>query len=268
MSPESSFDRVWSSTDECKWSIALEGLSEAETAEIHSHMHRRHYDRRSRIFTRGDPANALLIVETGRIRMYHSNEDGEEFTIAIWAAGYNVGLMSTMLNSGRLVSVDSVEDTTVLVLPREKLLQLMKAIPAFAINIARLLASLSSESIQSWSPLALDTAAMRLCKVLHKLAVEDTRSGAGGAIVVHGLSQDDLASMVGVTRTWITITLSTFENQGLIWRRRQEIGIHDMRALERFCANGMGRPERPRAARRPALATQAHPAGALSLAPR
>ncbi len=200
-------------------------------------MTERKYGRRTNIFCHGDPADGLYVVDSGRIRMFQSNADGEEFTIAIWSAGYNVGLISSLLNQGRVCSLESVEETSLLVLPRAALLELMREIPIFAVNIAKLVASLSSESLALWSPLALDSAAERLCKFMYRVAEPyDLGDIEGNPIVVRGLNQDDLATMVGVTRTWVTLMLSTFEANGLIWRRRHEIGIYDMDMLKRFCA--------------------------------
>ncbi len=224
--------------------MAFEGLTPEECAIVHGSVHRRRYGARERIFDMGDQADALLVVESGRIRMFHCSASGEEFTICIWPAGHTLGLLSTLLDQKRIVSAESVESTVLLSFPRQKLLELMRTIPTFAINIARLAASLAKESIVSTSPLVLDPAPVRLGKVLAKLAMVDPDSSAGSALVVRGLNQEDLASMVGVTRTWLTLMLSTLESNGLIWRKRLQIGIHDLDALQKFCHTAGRKPHR------------------------
>lgn len=225
---------------ECRWSLALEGLTESEHEQIAARMQRRRYGRRAQVFTYGDPSDAALIVESGRVRQFHSNHDGTEFTVEIWSGDHTMGLISAVLGCRRLVSAQTVEETTVLSLPRSDLLELMQSIPTFGVNIARLVASIASDCLTSWSPLALEPANLRLCKVLRKLGVPATEAPAG--LVVSGLTQHDLASMVGVSRPWISLTLSTFEKEGLIWRRRSEIGIFDVKALERYCQATASRP--------------------------
>jgi CRP/FNR family transcriptional regulator, cyclic AMP receptor protein len=220
---------------ECLWSMALEGLTQDECDAIYDRLHRKRYDPRSRIFTFGDKADALLIVESGRMKMFRSSEAGMEFTIGIWSTGYTTGLISTLLDQPRIVSVDSVERTVMLVLPRQDLFDLMRSIPNFAINIARLAASIAQFSMVTTSPLALDSAAVRLSKVLASVAMEDGVDASKTGMIVRGLNQEDLASMVGVSRTWVTLMLSTFESQGLIWRKRRQIGICDLDALQKFC---------------------------------
>jgi CRP/FNR family transcriptional regulator, cyclic AMP receptor protein len=227
--------KLWSNGLECKWSMALEGLSPTELSLIQARLHKREFGPRSKIVTFGDKADALLIVEAGRMKMYHSNESGEEFTIGIWPRGYTVGLISTLLDQPRIVSVESVERTTMLALPRRDLFNLMTTIPSFSINIARLAASIARYSMMTTSPLALDSAAVRLGKVLANVAVVDNDHTFKPGLVVRGLNQDDLASMVGVSRTWVTLMLSTLEKNGVIWRKRRQIGIHDLDALQNFC---------------------------------
>jgi CRP/FNR family transcriptional regulator, cyclic AMP receptor protein len=220
---------------ECLWSMALEGLTPEECDAIHRRAHRKRYDPRARIFTFGDKADSLLIVESGRMKMFRSSESGMEFTIGIWSAGYTTGLISTLLDQPRIVSVDSVESTVMLVLPRSDLFDLMRSIPNFAINIARLSASIARFSMITTSPLALDSAAVRLSKVLASVAMPEGAGTSKAGMIVRGLNQEDLASMVGVSRTWVTLMLSAFESQGLIWRKRRQIGIRDLDALQQFC---------------------------------
>jgi CRP/FNR family transcriptional regulator, cyclic AMP receptor protein len=229
---------------ECLWSMALEGLTQEEITAIYSRLRRKQYAPRTRIFTFGDEADSLLIVESGRMKMFRSSEAGLEFTIGIWAAGYTTGLISTLLDEPRIVSVDSVERTVMLSLPRQDLFSLMKAIPGFAINIARLAASIARFSMITTSPLALESAAIRLCKVLASVAMHNGADDSEVGMIVRGLNQEDLASMVGVSRTWVTIMLSTFEREGFISRKRRQIEIRDLDGLQQFCRDRDPRGQR------------------------
>lgn len=49
---------------------------------------------------------------------------------------------------------------------------------------------------------------------------------------MQGLSQGDLAGIVGVSRTWVNLTLTELESAGLITRRRLEIRILNPEALQ------------------------------------
>lgn len=219
--------------NEGRWLVALEGLGEDERGRIMARMQRRRYGKRVLVFNYGDPADAALVIESGRVRHFHSNPEGAEFTIEVGSAARTLGLISAVLGSRRLTSVQTVEETQVLALPRDDLLELMQLIPRFGLNVAKVVAGIAGECLTAWSPMALEPAPLRLARALRKLGTASPDQPR--TVVVRGLTQDDVASVVGVSRPWVSLTLSDFEKQGLIWRRRNEIGIHDTGALERYC---------------------------------
>jgi CRP-like cAMP-binding protein len=53
---------------------------------------------------------------------------------------------------------------------------------------------------------------------------------------VVGLTQQELAKMIGVSRSWVAIALSEFERLGFISKSRGKIVIRNARMLERFIA--------------------------------
>jgi CRP-like cAMP-binding protein len=155
--------------------------------------------------------------------------------MGIWPAGYTVGLISVLLDQPRPVCVESVEPTVMLVLRRFDVFELMRRIPTFALNISRLTASIAAYGMDNIGPLVLDTAAVRLCRVLESLATKDDEQKE---LVICGLKQEDLASLIGVSRTWVTLMLSDLERRGVISRRRQKIGILNLKSLRKICQEG------------------------------
>lgn len=218
--------------EEARWVVALEGLSQDQRAAVAAKTVQRTFAAQSPIFESGDAGEDLLIVRSGRIRMFHRTSDGQEFTTGIWSSGYVVGLVSAILGKKRALCAESVEPVRMAVLSRADLLGLMEKIPRFSVNIARLAALLANDSFMRSGPLALDSAPLRLAKVLIKLASQAT-DGPPGYRVVRGVSQEDLGHMVGVSRGWINHTLSSFEGKGLIVRKRGLIAIPDLARLRR-----------------------------------
>lgn len=212
------------------WEIACAGLSSAERERVESRLKRREYGPRTRIFNQGDKSDAMLIVETGRLQLIYTTPEGDDFINRVSMPGYLIGLISCILERPRILSAESVERTTVLELRRTDMLELMEAMPVFAINVARLLATMAAGSIVRCAPLALDSATVRLTKILFGLAAAESLNGTT-VYVVRGFSQDDLAKMVGVSRPWITQTLAALEDQGVLTRRKNQITIFRIDAL-------------------------------------
>lgn len=227
---------VMTTTDDVQWAVALDGLTRNERGAVDARMTPRAYAARALVFDQGDEGTELLVVQSGRIRLFHRTPDGQEFTSGIWSSGYTIGLVSALLGHKRALCAESIDGVSVAVLARRHLLRLMEEIPRFAVNVARLIALLANDSFMRSAPLALDSADVRLGKVLIRLGVADD-AGEERRVVVRGLSQEDLARMVGASRAWINRALASFESEGLITRRRGVIVIPDVtrfrRALDR-----------------------------------
>lgn len=216
------------------WSLATDGLCEEEVALVSARMKRKSYEAKSLIYSEGDPGSSVVIVESGRIRVFQANVDGEEYTLVIWPRGFCTGISSAIRNGARPVSVEAIEKTLVLELPRGDLLDLMRTIPQFAINISQILASIAEVGIRACGPLALSTAPSRLAKALLDLASLDQSAGETKGSVIRGLNHEYLASMIGATRSWVSIMLATFESNGAIHRKRNEINILNISILRAY----------------------------------
>lgn len=204
-----------------KWAIALQGLDAAQVRDVHSRMHARPYAARRPLFHEGEPSDTMIVVRTGRVRLYLSSAEGDEFTVTMVRPGSLLGLAAAVLGMPRILSAEAVGAVEALVMPVTEMTHCMRTIPQFAINLTRLLATLAVENIQRSGPLALDSARMRLASILLAVATAD----ATGQPTVDGLTHDDLGKMVGATRTWVSLTLAEFERKGLIRKQPGRIVI-------------------------------------------
>jgi CRP-like cAMP-binding protein len=217
-----------------KWGIAIEGLNASEQQRILNRMSSISYDVHDILFEQGEPSDTLLLVTHGRVRLFQTLDNGEEFTFGITLPGTILGLAALIVDQPRVLSAAALETATVSAMKRKDLIHCMSALPLFHWNITRLLAILSIESIERSGPMALDSASVRLSNALRSLARPEQRPGDGQVLVVNGITQQELAKMVGASRSWIAIALSEFERQSLIRKRRGQIEICDARRLESF----------------------------------
>lgn len=240
------------------WSSALDGLSDDQKKLICTRRVLKVVRARTSIFEANDEASALYIIKSGRVRLIYRNREGSEFTTGVWTKGYVVGLISTFLNEPRFLAAESIEQTELHELSRENLHSLMREIPAFTINIAGILGRLAHDSILRSGPLATQSATHRLASTLIRLAspVEaspgsskspdrpnpstqsdffvSTDSQRRDVWVVQGLTQEDLARLVGVSRSWVNTTLASLEERNLIRRLKGSIEIVDLDKLQRL----------------------------------
>ena len=219
-----------------KWNIATEGLDAAQRQMILDRMKAVSFDPKAILFDQGEPSDTLLLVTEGRVRLFQTIENGEEFTFGICMPGTILGLAATVTGQPRILSAESLESATASIMTRPDFLYCLSSIPAFHWNITRLLAILSIESIERSGPMALDRASVRLGTILKSLARPEQGDSREQLSVV-GLSQQELAKMIGVSRSWVAIALAEFERLGLISKSRGKIVIRNARRLDSFIAD-------------------------------
>lgn len=220
-----------------KWSGAIGGLTPVDRARVESSYTKRKFEAGQTIYLAGDPGRSVIIVESGRLRAYQVDQHGQEVTICMLSAGHCTGLTSAISCSPRPLSIEAFEPASVLELSRARLLALMADIPSFSINVTTLLASVAQEAVENSTWFVVNTAAQRLSHTLLALTAADDSVHGKPARVLNGVRHEQLASMVGVSRTWISLTLALLEDEGLIRRSRNRIEILDVPSLESYCAH-------------------------------
>lgn len=216
-----------------KWNIAIDGLDAAQRQVILDRMRAMSFDPRERLFDQGEPGDTMLLIVDGRVRLFQTLDNGEEFTFGICLPGTILGLAALVTGQPRILSAVALQPSMVSVMTRNDLLFCLSSIPAFHWNITRLLAMLSIESIERSGPMALDPASVRLGSALKSLARADKESGTH-RLTISGVTQQELAKMVGVSRSWVAVALSEFEKLGLISKSRGRIVIDNIRRLDSF----------------------------------
>jgi CRP-like cAMP-binding protein len=217
-----------------KWGIATEGLDVDQRQIILSRMKPLSFDPHNLLFEQGEPSDTLVLISDGRVRLYQGFENGEEFTFGVCVAGALLGLAALVRDQPRILSAEAMDPVTVLAMTRLDFLACIRDIPQFHWNITRLLAILSVDSIERSGPMVLDCASVRLGTTLRSLARLDETDSTRQRYHVVGHTQEDLAKMVGVSRTWVAIALSQLERHGLISKARGRITIQSAKRLEQF----------------------------------
>jgi CRP-like cAMP-binding protein len=218
-----------------KWGIAIDGLDAAHHQLILDRMKAVSFEPREILFDQGEPSNTLLLLTKGRVRLFQTLDNGEEFTFGICLPGTILGLAALVTGQSRILSCAALEPATASVMTRSDFLFCLSTIPAFHCNITRLLAILSIESIERSGPMALDPASVRLGSTLKSLARPE-KAGTAQRLAVSGVTQQELAKMVGVSRSWVGTALSQFERHGLISKSRGRIVIENVQRLDGFIA--------------------------------
>jgi len=212
----------------------FEGLRPDLIDDIASSATRRTVGAGEILFQKGDPADALWGVLSGRIVIDVGTEDGKEIVLDVFVEGGVFGVVGVLDFGPRRVEARATEKSELFRLERKHFLRYLQSSPELCFRVFSLLCSHLRETTENLEDTALYKLPNRLAKRLTMLAA-DSRTSDG--TVLH-ISQSDLAGMLGVNREAVNRHLRVFEKDGLIVLGRQKIEIIDQQVLAKLASPG------------------------------
>ena len=172
------------------------------------------------------------MVCDGLVKVVFTSDTGEETVLVTLGACEVVGQIALLDGEDRSASVVAVEPTTGLLLTRATVLDVMVRHPVVLDAMLRSLGRLVRRLTEQAGDFAFLDLGGRLAKVLLRLAGDETEA-VDGIVLDTGLSQSDLAAMVGASRPAVNRVLHSFAARGLISVNGQVIVLRDVGALRR-----------------------------------
>lgn len=202
-------------------------------ASLANRLRRRRFRRGEVIFHQGDPGDSLHVVATGAVKIVLPSAEGEEAIIATLRPGDFFGELALLDGAPRSATATSLEQTEVMVLPRQVFMELLDTLPglrdALLTGLARELRRLTGH-VEELHFLDL---AGRLAMRLTRLAYESEPGAEGGVRLEWPYTQSDLAAMIGGTRQSVNRLLSELVDEGLITIQPDALVIVDVSRLAR-----------------------------------
>jgi CRP-like cAMP-binding protein len=192
----------------------------------------RAYRKGQYIWYQGDPGDTLLVVCEGLVKVVLSSEGGEEAVLVTLGGCAVLGEIALLDGAPRSASVVAVEPTTGLLLTRATVLDVMARHPVVLDAMLRALGGLVRRLTEQTGDLVFLDLGGRLAKLLLRLA-EDRSRTADGIVLDTGLSQSDLAAMVGASRPAVNRVLHMLAARGLISVDGQVIVLRNLAELRR-----------------------------------
>jgi CRP/FNR family transcriptional regulator, cyclic AMP receptor protein len=188
------------------WEALLAGLSSGKTVAEYS------ADRR--IFDQGQPADSIFYLRRGKVKLSVISQQGKEAIIATLSAGEFLGEGCLAGQPLRMSTATTVTDCSLFRI--EKLLMLRMLHEKHAIS-EFFVAHLLSRNIRYEADLVdqlFNSSEKRLARILLLLAHFGKESRAEP--VLPGVSQANLAQMVGTTRSRVSHFMNKFRKLGFI----------------------------------------------------
>lgn len=205
------------------------GLPAADLESIASFATLRNLDKDVYLFREGDPAEGFYVVQKGAINVHRVSPTGKEQVIHVFRPGESLAEAALASDRGYPANGRAVETSTVVVLPKGPILDLLAHRPDLAL---RMLGSMSQHLrvlVGLVDDLTLKDVETRFINWLLKRC---GRTTAGPADVELGSTKRVLAAELGTSSETLSRTFARLRDEGLLEVKGAKVRIHDVIALE------------------------------------
>lgn len=209
-------------------------LSRSELSHMVDDLRLRNFGKGDVVFRQGDESREVYLVLSGIVRIFKISPGGGETTIELFSAFDIFGELAAIDHLPRSATAQCVDAVSLLVISQPQFEHHLRTRPGLAYGLSRVLSQKLRWTAGFAESIAQFDAAGRL---LHFLILYTQRYGKPMADETDayslelGLSQSDLASMVGARREWVNRIMGDWRRRGLIDYDRDVIYILDMPAV-------------------------------------
>jgi CRP-like cAMP-binding protein len=185
------------------------------------------------LFREGDTGDRVYVVIDGKVKLGRTSSDGRENLLALLGPGQMFGELSLFDPGPRSATVTAVTDTVLLSLANEDMLTWLTGRPEVARGLLLQLGQRLRRSNDTLADLVFSDVPGRVAKALLDLSTRFGVPSEEGVRVVHDLTQEELAQLVGASRETVNKALADFAGRGWLRLEQRSVVILDLERLRR-----------------------------------
>jgi CRP-like cAMP-binding protein len=196
---------------------------EATARQMHAHT----FEQGEAIFARGDKAGEVYIVAEGRVRLSILSAEGRELSFSNIGPGTVFGEIAALDGGTRTADATALSHVKLFSLAKTPMRRLVHTSDAFADAVITLLCGRIREADLQLEAVALHSVETRLARfLLGLLGQHPDLSNGGPRIIELGMSQSELALLLGASRPKVNTALAALEQHGAISRDDTRVTCH------------------------------------------
>ena len=221
-----------SRTDLLTQSTLFVPLSEEEQSEVARQFSPHYYEKDDYLFWEGEPAEWLVLVTAGQVKMIKHSESGRETILATFGPGQIVGEVGVLVGETYPATAQALEPASTLNLRRDDYNELVRQYPDLAWALIQELGRRLQGAHETIRSLAVEKVERRVARVVLRMAnTAGERLDDGTVRISVPLSRQDVADMAGTVIETAIRALSLFQKQGLIETREGHIVLLEAHRL-------------------------------------
>lgn len=172
------------------------------------------YKKKQVIYSEGNYPNRLYFILNGKVKTYKSNDLGKELVTKVSLAGDFIGYTAMLEGTIYKESAAALEDTELVIIPREDFDKLINTRKEVAQKFIRLLAKNVTERENQLVNIAYNSLRRKVADAL--VMLHNRYSEAGEQVDSILINRNNLAAIAGTAKESLIRTLSDFRDENLI----------------------------------------------------
>jgi CRP/FNR family cyclic AMP-dependent transcriptional regulator len=172
------------------------------------------YQKSQRIFSQGDPADAIFYIQTGKVKLTVVSKQGKEAVVAILGSNHFFGEGCLAGQPLRMASAAAMSESSIMRLEKPAVIRLLHSEPSFSELFLHYLLSRNIRIEEDLVDQLFNSSEKRLARVL--LLMANFGKEAKAEPVIGKISQETLAEIVGTTRSRVSFFMNRFRKLGFI----------------------------------------------------
>jgi CRP/FNR family cyclic AMP-dependent transcriptional regulator len=193
-------------------------LHPTDVVEIARDFRTRTYRKREIIFHQGDESTSLFVIMQGKVRVYHLTAGGEETTVNILWECKLLGEFALLDGLPRSASAEAITACTLLEIPASRCLYHLEHSRGLGLSMCRQLtakARWTSSYAEAISRLDATSRFLYFLLIYNKEFGQEIEPRKRYSVQI-GLTQSELATLIGVDRQHVNTILGELKRRGLV----------------------------------------------------
>jgi CRP-like cAMP-binding protein len=204
----------------------FERLSSEDLARLEAVSRVRRFPKGSPVYLPVDSYQAIMLVAQGQVKICSVHRDGRQSIQCFVNPGEIFGELALVGVEDRDEYAETTEASTIVLMPRTIMEELLLANPGLTLGITRLVGLRKRKIERRLKNLLFQSNRQRLIHLLLELAEDYGRRVPNDQIELGvRLSHQDLASIIGSTRESVTLLLGKMQEEGLVRVQRRRITV-------------------------------------------
>lgn len=218
----------------------LHALEEAEWEELRTRATCHSFATGATVFAPTPDPYSVYVLEKGRIRILRLSSTGDEVTLGYVSEGEVFGELPSFGDHPRESFAVARTPSSVWKIPLSLFRRWMLTKPTITLEITRQMGERMKRVESRVENLVFGDVRARLATVLLELAEDFGRSDGECCVIDLGVSQGELATLIGSTRQSVNAAMSALKDEGLLRLTGRRTELIDSERLRRIAKSSHG----------------------------